>query len=424
MTDASIDRRHWLGSAAALAAASGLSPHLSASQNDAPSNTLRIAILGSGGRSRHLMRSLVKIPGTRIVALDDVRQDAIDATKKHLDDIAPGLTKDLRVSRDYRALLKRTDVDAVLIGSPDHQHVPMTIAACKAGKDVYVEKPLTHDPAEAKALLEAGKASKSVVQVGMQQRSMPHIIRAGELIREGKIGKVHKVHLTWNRNSPRFTKVPPNIALASVDWKGFLGSVKTQEYDPYKMVHWRWFWDFGGGIFTDLMVHWIDVAHGLLDLKAPIRAASQGNFVNAEGIWETPDSVQTILSYPGGVTAHFEGTFSNARYGAMIVFMGTEGSIYCDRGAMQLIPDPGKTVKAEELILGQGRRGADFYDQPDGEMLHLANWIKAVRSRTEPSAPLQAGVDAANAAHLANRSLRENRIATPTPDAPGTEPAK
>jgi hypothetical protein len=118
------------------------------------------------------------------------------------------------------------------------------------------------------------------------------------------------------------------------------------------------------------------------------------------------------LSYPGGVTIHFEGTFANARHGAMICFMGTEGSIYCDRGAMQLIPDPGKSIQPQEWILGKGRRGADFYDVPDGEMLHLTNWIEAVRSRKEPSAPIKTGIEAAFAAHLANMSLRGDRIAT------------
>ncbi len=412
-----IHRRDWLADTLQLAAASSAATVLGlpSTRAAAPSETIRLGVLGAGGRSRHLMRSLVNIPGLKIVALADVRDDALATTKAHLETLAPGSTRDLLIVKDFRKILDRADIDAVLIGAADHWHAPMTIAACKAGKDVYVEKPLTHDPAEAKALLDAGAKSKSIVQVGMQQRSMPHILKAGELIREGRIGKVHKVHLSWNRNQPRFTKDIPQIPLASVDWKSFLGSAPEQEYDPYKMVHWRWFWDFGGGIFTDLMVHWIDVAHGLLDLSEPLSAASQGNFVKAKGIWETPDSVQTILEYPGGVTAHFEGTFSNARFGAMITFMGTEGSIYCDRGAMQVIPDPGKSIKAEELILGKGRRGADFYDQPDGEMIHILNWIKAVRERNQPSAPLQAGIDAAFAAHLANKSLREKQIATNTP---------
>ncbi|MFM8930735.1 MAG: Gfo/Idh/MocA family protein [Gemmataceae bacterium] len=403
---ASLDRREMLA-AGTLAATQGLSLARPVSAAD----TIRLAVLGSGGRARHLMRSVVKLPGLELVALADVRDDQVATTRGHLRDIAPAKVE-MPAVKDFRALLDRKDIDAVLIGSPDHWHAPMTIAACQAGKHVYVEKPLTHDPREAKALLDAQAASKSICQVGMQQRSIPHIVQAGELIRSGAIGRVHKVHLSWNRNTARFKKEIPAIAEHSVDWRAFVGGAPGQAYDPYKMVHWRWFWDFGGGIFTDLMVHWIDVAHALLDLKAPVGAASVGTFINAEGVWETPDSVQTLLSYPGGVTAHFEGTFSNARHGAMICFMGTEGSIYCDRGRMELIPDPNKPVKPRELVLGQGRRGADFYDQPDGELLHLTDWVRAVRAGTQPSAPLEAGITAANAAHLANRSLREKRMVT------------
>ena len=403
---AHLDRREMLATST-LAAVQGLAVARATSTAD----TIRLAVLGSGGRARHLMRSVVKVPGLELVALADVREDQVAVTRGHLRDIAPGKA-DIPATKDFRALLDRKDIDAVLIGSPDHWHAPMTIAACQAGKHVYVEKPLTHDPAEAKALLDAQAASKSICQVGMQQRSMPHIQQAGELIRSGAIGRVHKVHLSWNRNSARFKKDIPAIAENSVDWRAFVGGAPGQRYDPYKMVHWRWFWDFGGGIFTDLMVHWIDVAHALLDLKAPVGAASVGTFINAEGVWETPDSVQTLLTYPGGITAHFEGTFSNARHGAMICFMGTEGSIYCDRGRMELIPDPNKPVKPRELVLGQGRRGADFYEQPDGELLHLTDWVQAVRAGRQPSAPLEAGITAANAAHLANRSLREKRMVT------------
>lgn len=401
---AHLDRREMLA-AGTLAATQGLS----AARPISSADSIRLAVLGSGGRARHLMRSVVKVPGLELVALADVREDQVATTRGHLRDIAPAKAE-IQAVKDFRAVLDRKDIDAVLIGSPDHWHAPMTIAACQAGKHVYVEKPLTHDPAEAKALRDAQAASKSICQVGMQQRSMPHILKAGELIRAGAIGRVHKVHLSWNRNSARFKKDIPAIAENSVDWRAFVGGAPRQAYDPYKMVHWRWFWDFGGGIFTDLMVHWIDVAHALLDLKAPVGAASVGTFINAEGVWETPDSVQTLLTYPGGVTAHFEGTFSNARHGAMICFMGTEGSIYCDRGRMELIPDPNKPVKPQELVLGQGRRGADFYDQPDGELLHITDWVSAVRAGTRPSAPLEAGITAANAAHLANRSLREKRM--------------
>ena len=174
-------------------------------------------------------------------------------------------------TKDYQELLDRKDIDAVLIGSPDHWHVPMTIDACAAGKDVYVEKPLTHDLAEGPGGHRRRRTSnKRIVQVGTQQRSMPHFQKAREMLKAGRLGKVHKVHLTWNRNATASGRRSPlGIDPKQVDWKAFLGNAPDQPFDEYRFRNWRWFWDFGGGIFTDLMVHFIDVAHWFLDLDHP-----------------------------------------------------------------------------------------------------------------------------------------------------------
>jgi predicted dehydrogenase len=155
------------------------------------------------------------------------------------------------------------------------------------------------------------------------------------------------------------------------------------------------------------MVHWVDVAHYVLGVDKPSRAVSMGEFTVAKGVWETPDTVQTILSYPEGLQMHFEGTFSNAKRGAHIEFMGSEANLYVDRGRYELTPERNKKGQAEQMILGTGQPGLDFYDKPDGELLHLENWIASIRSRNVPNAPASAGVASANAAHLANKALRE-----------------
>jgi predicted dehydrogenase len=300
-----------------------------------------------------------------------------------------------------------------VIGSPDHWHVPMTIAACDAGKDVYVEKPLTHDLAEGQAVINAQNRNHRIVQVGTQQRSMPHIQKAYELLKQGRIGRVVKIHLTWNRNHPgRMERTPLGVDPKQVDWKAFLGSAPDQPFDEYRFRNWRWFWDFGGGLLTDLMVHWIDVAHWFLDLDHPGLATTIGNYVAANGVWQTPDTIQCLLQYPNDVQAYFEGTFSNARNGAMIEFMGTDATLYIDRGRYEIHPELGKG-KPEELILGTDpRRGRDFYDKPDGELLHLTNWVECVRSRRTPNCPAEAGVSAASAAHMGNRAYRAGQVAT------------
>jgi predicted dehydrogenase len=346
----------------------------------------------------------VKVPGVKITAVCDVYDAQLDRAKKLADSKAIA-------SKQYRALLERKDIDAVLIASPDHWHVPMAVDACNAGKDVYVEKPLTHDHCEGNLIIEAQNRNKKIVQVGMQQRSMPHIQKARELIKSGRIGEVFRVHLSWNRSgTSRIKRTPEGVNPAQVVWKDFLGNAPDQPFDEYRFRNWRWFWDFGGGVLTDLMVHWIDVAHWLLDLDHPLKATSIGNHFASGDLWQAPDTMQCILEYPNNLQTHFEATFSNGAIGSMITFMGTSGTLYIDRGRYELTPEPGQG-KVEELILGTNpHKGADFYDKPDGELLHLTNWVECVRSRQKPNAPAEAGVQAAAAAHLGNRAYRDGLV--------------
>ncbi len=401
---ADFNRREFLEGLGVISAAGVVTAGYPATARGFQANeSIRIGCIGTGGRCRRLMQSLREIPGVRIAAVCDIWDVHLAEGKKLAD---PGAFE----TKDYRALLSREDIDAVVIGTPDHWHVPITVDACAAGKDVYVEKPLTHDVSEGPRVIEAQNRHARIVQVGTQQRSMPHIQKAREIVASGALGEIHKVHLTWNRNQPRGRRESYGIDPRTVDWKQFLGNAPDQPFDEYRFRNWRWFWDFGGGIFTDLMVHWIDVAHWLLELEAPSYAASIGDHFTSRDVWETPDTVQTLLQYPArGVQAYFEGTFCSARHGAMIEFMGSEATLYIDRGRYEIHPERRKKIEYSELILSREPdfRGADFYDQPDGETLHLANWLACIRSRARPSAPAEAGVSAAAAAHLANLSLRK-----------------
>jgi predicted dehydrogenase len=378
----------------------------------AANDTIHVGCIGTGGRCRALMKSLAQIPGVRIAAVCDIYDVHLDQARKLADPAAAS-------SRQFRAVLDRGDIDAVVIGAPDHWHVPMTVEACAAGKDVYVEKPLTHDLSEGPAAIAAQERHRRIVQVGTQQRSMPHFQQARALIQAGRIGKVLKVHMSWNRNVPiRGRDSVLGIEANQLDWKAFLGAAPDQAFDPFRFRNWRWFWDFGGGLLTDLMVHWIDVAHWFLDLEHPQSAATAGMHFAAQGVWETPDTIQTLLSYPGTVQAHFEGTFSNAAGGAMIAFEGTEGTLYLDRGRYELTPERGKG-EPESLVLGRDpRRGRDYYDNPNGELLHLTDWITCVRTRKRSNCPAEAGAAAAGAAHLANRAYRSGHVASWSEKAP------
>lgn len=393
-----LSRRDFLAASATLPLAASAVNARSAAE------TLNVGLIGCGGRCSQLVRSLVKVPNVRIAAVCDVYETHRERARTWAD-------KQALVTGDFHTVLDRKDIDAVLIATPDHWHVPIAVAACTAGKDVYVEKPLTHELSEGQAIIAAQNSHKRIVQVGMQQRSMPHIAKARELVKAGRLGRAVKVHLTWNRNTDRVRRVKYNIDPAKVDWKMFLGHARPQPFDEYRFRNWRWFWDFGGGLFTDLMVHWLDVAHWLLDLDHPLSARSIGSHIAAEGVWETPDTVQTLLSYPNSQQIYFEGTFSNAYRGAMITLMGTDATLYIDRGRYELTPERGRGP-IEELVLGAGHKGQDFYDHPDGELLHLTNWVECVRSRKTPNAPAEAGVSAAAGAHLANQALRSGQAVT------------
>lgn len=387
-------RRHFLLGAAAASAASALAY---------PANeTINIGCIGTGGRCRRLMNDLAGVPGTRITAVCDIWDEALEQARQIAGSGA-------FVTRDYHELLARSDIDAVLIGSPDHWHVPMTVDACNSGKDVYVEKPLTHDLSEGDAVIRAQDANQRIVQVGTQQRSMPQFERAREILGGGGLGTVHKVRMTWNRNRRSGRAGADEIDSSTVERNRFLGNAPLQPFDGYRFRNWRWFWDFGGGILTDLMVHWIDAVNWLLDLPDPALATTIGDTV-AMDRWETPDTIQTLLSYPDrNLQVHFEGTFVNQRDKAMVEIMGTKGTMYLDRGRYEILPEPGSGIEAELFEPGTGERGADF--DVNGERPHLQNWIDAVRSRKKPNTPAEEGVRACVSAHLANLAFRTGQVA-------------
>lgn len=407
-----MNRRTFLGAAAGSAATLAAATYAGSAEGSGEKDELRIGIIGCGGRARRrLMPALKKIKGTRIVAVCDVYTEHLKAGQH----IAGGEAFE---TADHHALIDRDDVDAVLIATPDHWHVPITVEACEAGKDVYVEKPLTHDPEEGAAVIAAQNENERIVQVGMQQRSMPQFHDARKMIAEGKIGRVFKVRMSWNRNFLPFNKPEYNYDPARIDWQRWLGNAPDQPFDPFRFAQWRWFWDFGGGILTDLMVHWLDAVNFVLGYEndAPNarakRIATVGRHFATEGIWQTPDTIQTMLDY-ANVQMYFDGTFVNDHNHASVDIMAEDATLYLDRGRWELHPQPYRDMNPAKRVIGSGKRARDFYDKPDGEILHLTDWLESVRSRNTPNAPAEAGVLAAEIAHQANRAYREDRVVHP-----------
>ena len=361
-------------------------------------NRVRLGVIGTGNRGGDVMSVFQKEPDLQVVAL-------CDCYDKHLNQALEKTEGKAKTYTDYRALLDSKDVDAVLIATPDHWHARMAIDACHAGKDVYVEKPLTFKIEEGHDIIKAVKASNRVFQVGLQQRSGPHYIEAKrEIVDKGKLGKITLVRTWWHGNGyhlrkPNFTEKP-----AGLDWKAFLGSVKYREFNAHQFYNWRAYLDFGGGQITDLFTHWIDVVHWYLNEDLPIAATAAGGVYHYKDGRTAPDTIGIQLEYPSEWAATFEATLVPGAAGASIEFMGTGGRLEIDRSGYTFRQQTPRGATPVEPIV----RKATTRLEAD----HAQNFLACVRSRQTPNSDVVGGHRAALASHLGKMAyLKKQRIA-------------
>jgi len=331
--------------------------------------------------------------------------------------------------RDFRKMLDDKDVQAVVVSTPDHWHAMMTMLSCAAGKDVYVEKPMTLFIDEGKWMTKVARKHNRIVQVGTQQRSGRHYGAAKKLISEGYLGKVHSVKMASFRNiMPGFGKPPEVTAPPEFDYDMWLGpSSSAKPYSPHRGIyHFRWFWDFSGGQMTNLGAHSIDIMQWYLDQKGPLSATSIGGRYALEDDGETPDTQDAQFEYNGftATWAHHEA--SRGRSGtAGLEFFGTKGSMIIDRGGFEVSPDPKiNPGNAIPVFKGQpvgGVARSEAAPQPwmpaikekgssDEQFdLHVRNFLDCIKSRKRTIADVEDGHWTALACHLANISLRVGR---------------
>jgi predicted dehydrogenase len=349
-------------------------------------DTIRIGIIGAGERGRYLLDAADKAGPYQIAAVGDVYGPNRDLVKDHSKGLAT-------THLDYREVLDK-DIDAVIIATPDHWHVPIALAALQAGKDVYLEKPVTHTIEEGATLAHAVRASKRILQCGMQQRSWTHFRDAVDLIQAGSLGRVVQVRTYWWQSYLRDWPTKP-VDQQALDWKQWLGSAPDQPYSEEKFFHWRWFWNFGGGAMTDLFTHWIDVVHWAMKVDQPRQAQMLADKYVFEK-WDCPDTIQAGLRYPG-FDVIYEGTLSSSIDDGGLEFRGTEATLKLTRS--------GFSVHREEVHWDQNPvlTARSFHD---GTIDHLANFFDCVKSRKEPNAPVETGVAAARAGQIANLAYR------------------
>ncbi len=367
-------------------------------------------------------------------AQPDVRPVAVaEVHRGRLEEARSTIGGSVKAQKDFRKLLDDREVDAVVVSTPDHWHALMTMLACAAGKDVYVEKPTTLFVREGRWMADVVQRHKRVVQVGTQQRSGCHYQRAKDLIQSGHIGKVHSVRMTSYRNiMPGYGSPPDQEPPPEIDWNLWLGPAPLRNYNPNRCIyHFRWFWDYSGGQITNLGQHSLDIVHWILGTTGPKSVCSMGGRFSLRDKGETPDTQDALFEYPGwtAVWSHRESSRGPVNpFG--LEFFGTKGSLAISRRRFVVTPDPrvspestvpqftdahpvGGPIAPKETQpthLWTEPINDETGDPPAQFRRHARNFLDCVKSRQTPVADLESGHRVASACHLANISLRVGRM--------------
>ena len=387
-----ILRRNFLRTASAASA-------LSYQRIMGANERVNLGLIGSGERGRFVMGRFIASGQVDVKAVCDVFADNIDLAQQK----APGS----KAFKDHRQLLEHKELDAVLIATPDHWHSGCALDALRAGKDVYVEKPLTLKIEEGPEIVKAARVNNRICQVGMQQRSGAHYLEAKEkFFKTGKLGKITLARTWWHGNGYHLRKHPERLKTLpnNLDWARFLGPVKWRDWDPQQYWNFRGYLDFGGGQVTDLFTHWIDVVHMFMDQDNPISASAAGGVYHYKDGRTAPDTINVLLEYPNDWTATFEATLAPGIRGAAVEMCGTEGRLWIDRSRYEYFPKGSATPT--EVVPYKG----DATDE------HVKNFLDCCRSRKLPNGDVLIGHRSAQASHLGNIAYVQKRRLRFDPD--------
>ncbi len=396
-----LDRRQFLGKATRSGAALAVAGSVTGSQKSLGANDkIRMGLIGSGGRGCRLMRLCQQAdPAIEFVAVCD----AYEPKRRRGMEIAGSGAKELI---DHRKLLEMKDIDAVIIATPEHLHGTQLIDAVEAGKDAYVEKPMTYSIEEGVRIIETVRNSDRIVQVGMQRRSAPMCIEAKGLVDQGVLGDVTLVRAQWYW---LVGPLNPNVEFqGDFNWELFLGPAPKRPVDPRRALQWNWYWDYSQGMITGQGVHLLDLIQWFMGKGTPLSAVMQGGSYRLGG--ECPDVFSASYEYDGFTASwilSYNNSFDN---GWKVTFQGTKG-----------------TLVIGEPIFAEGERGYRIYKEPWRDVEnrtpiykseeglptepHIANWLECMKTRKEPNAPVEVGHTAAAPCHLASLAYRNKTVA-------------
>jgi predicted dehydrogenase len=379
-------------SSAALAMAAG-----SYSRVLGANDRVQVGVIGLGDRGPYLIGVLQKIGGAEIRVVCDI----YGARVRQALQVVPSAEQ----FHDYRKMLDMKNVDLVIVAAPDHWHAPMALDAIRAGKDVYIEKPMTFRLEEGPKIVKAVHVNGRVCGVGTQQRSGPHYLRAKEeYIKSGKLGKITLVRTWWHEESAGWHPEPHQTRADArhgkpddLDWIAFLGSAKWREWNDRQYFDFRSYLDFSAGVLGDKFVHWIDAVHMMMEQDDPVAVNMSGGIYKYHDGRTAPDTVNLGVDYRD----HWVATFEHAHVANMskpgIEFCGTDGRLLITR---------------DEFVFQSGEKGAPpvvVKSERDQTIDHMQNFLACCRNRKAPNCDSYAGHRSAQMAHLGNLSLEQWR---------------
>jgi predicted dehydrogenase len=396
-----------------------------------PNDRVGVGFIGAGIRGHILMDAAKQTGQADLIVACDCYLGHLERAKERTDG------KIETNYAQYKKVLERQDVHAVVIATPDHWHLPMVLDALSAGKDVYIEKPMTHRVEDGPEMIEAARRYDRIVQVGSQWISSEQHKKARELVQSGRLGKVTKVTAAYNRNSSAGAwnyPIPPDLKPGvNFNWEEWLGPAPKREYNPEYVFRYRKYWDYSGGISTDLFVHLINSIHFIMGAKMPKSVVATGGILYRHDGREVPDTLDALFEYDG-FCVNMASTFnSESTAGQGIQFLGTDASLslLLGKNVMTLAGESKRegykySIDAwpqalQEQFWNEGahREEAKRTAPPpeeiasanttDATVLHMAEFFDSVRSRKPCTEPAEVGHWAAAAGHMVNLSYRSGK---------------
>jgi predicted dehydrogenase len=417
--------------AGAAVKATLLEPPTLAAQAAGGGRKIRFASIGTGIRGCDILRSARQVPTGECVGIADLYDMHQKAGKE-------ACGKDVPTTRDYRKFLDDKTIDAVIVATSDHLHKHIVLDAVAAGKDVYVEKPMSHTVADGEAMLAAVKAGKRILEVGSQRVSSILFKKAAEIYASGKLGEVHYIESYTNRNSPSGAwvyPIAPDFTPESVDWKEFVRDAPPHAFDPVRFFRWRCFSDYGEGLAGDLFVHLLSGFQCITGINAPpTRALSSGSLTHFNDGRDYPDLLATLYEYPNlTLSLHCN---QNNQSDEPLIIAGKEATMTLNGNTLTVTPQDtrpqpegysldGWTAELKQQYLAEWHKahpdepaklaGVESYELPreyDDTSDHLANFFHAIETREHVVEDEVFGHHAAIACHMANYSYMHKAVAT------------